>query len=850
MKSIIEGVMRRVTNNGIKKPSLHHYFNLWHIFGLAGLALALPIFNVFSENQNFFIVHGAKAKEIFFLAYVVGLVLPATLTLVVKVSSLVSWSFYYFMYVLIQSALFALIIMAALNEVRMLSGIIIIALGFIVGVIASLVCAKLLFASRVLKGLAVVAFFFPVWFLYQSSTIVFPRTDSEVLGTTSNNMGTNSPVFIIIFDELSTGTLLDAERKIDKEIYPNLANFAEENYWFRNATSVAEETHLSIPAILSGLYTESVDALPTYHVRPNSLCTLLDEAGYDVYAFERSTKLCPDDINSVYSTIEDSFGSRVNMLLSDTAVLAGHLFLKDDLTAWLSPIEGRWGGFTVQAGENPRYNPVLRFEAFMNAMEGGKKLFIAHILLPHTPYNYLPSGKRYTFSDDLYGWIDDSRKEDVEMAWLINQQRNYLQVQYVDSMVGEFVARLKELEIYDESLIVIVADHGVSYREINPRRDRFSVENGQQSFGNTEKAMDILKVPVLMKLPHQEEGVIIDEKFETVDIMPTLLETLGVDVKNAYDGRAFFHPDYSKIDEYHLLSSNNNSSIKHKLDILSEDYDVSRKYDLFDTNHAFSVKSPVYTDLVGRPVSDIHISDDREVAVEIDNYEQYLNVDLSSDYIPSLVGGLVYSDSKLEQPLKLAVVVNGKVEALTQTVDLDKQPGIFRFFTMVPESAFGEGYNAVDVYIVVGDDSSVMSTTIVRQPDNENYSVDLTLQEIGTIKGDYIYAIDDKHFSGGMDPIEQISDSKYVISGWVKSTNEDDPATKVILFDGNRSIVASQVRMVRFINRVVNKSPSEFERGYEFILQREDLKKGFESLKLYVISKGGQASELKLEGLN
>jgi len=146
------------------------------------------------------------------------------------------------------------------------------------------------------------------------------------------------------------------------------------------------------------------------------------------------------------------------------------------------------------------------------------------------PYQYLPSGSRYQGEWELPG-LDFSTDQWGENEWLITQayQRFLLQASAADLLVGELVEHLKAIGIYDEAMIVITADHGVSFRPSSKRRDAPPLSN---------LASDVLPAPLCIKYPHQIEGEISDENVETIDILPTIADVLAVKAGPAMDGRS------------------------------------------------------------------------------------------------------------------------------------------------------------------------------------------------------------------------------------------------------------------------------------------------------------------------
>ena len=88
---------------------------------------------------------------------------------------------------------------------------------------------------------------------------------------------------------------------------------------------------------------------------------------------------------------------------------------------------------------------------------------------------------------------------------------------YVDHYIGQFLARLKTTGLYDESVIVLIADHG------HPLAD-----HGKFLKGGDRMYSELLKVPFTFRLPGGEHG---GERLDTLasfhDVLPTLLDAIG-----------------------------------------------------------------------------------------------------------------------------------------------------------------------------------------------------------------------------------------------------------------------------------------------------------------------------------
>ncbi len=84
-----------------------------------------------------------------------------------------------------------------------------------------------------------------------------------------------------------------------------------------------------------------------------------------------------------------------------------------------------------------------RLERFFDAIKPGRPtLYVKHVLLPHGPYMFLPSGKqtRRTFRDPLPGMNGPVGFGDRGLTDH-NQQRLLLQIAFADREIGRMIAR-------------------------------------------------------------------------------------------------------------------------------------------------------------------------------------------------------------------------------------------------------------------------------------------------------------------------------------------------------------------------------------------------------------------------
>lgn len=105
---------------------------------------------------------------------------------------------------------------------------------------------------------------------------------------------------------------------------------------------------------------------------------------------------------------------------------------------------------------------------------------------------------------------------------------NYLEdIQNLDRKVGHILGRLAEEGLMENTLVIFLADHGRPM----PRAKQFLYEGG-------------LQIPLIAAWPdHLGEGVVDDRLVSTIDILPSCLSAVGLEVPERIDGRPLLFSD-------------------------------------------------------------------------------------------------------------------------------------------------------------------------------------------------------------------------------------------------------------------------------------------------------------------
>ena len=99
------------------------------------------------------------------------------------------------------------------------------------------------------------------------------------------------------------------------------------------------------------------------------------------------------------------------------------------------------------------------------------------------------------------------------------------EVAYTDHCIGQVLDKLKELGLYDSTLVIITSDHGEMLGEHG------EVEHGYFIYQSA------IRVPLIFKLPRSSESQRISRLVGIVDIVPTICNMLGITVPQDVQGQ-------------------------------------------------------------------------------------------------------------------------------------------------------------------------------------------------------------------------------------------------------------------------------------------------------------------------
>jgi len=463
---------------------------------------------------------------------------------------------------------------------------------------------------------------------------------------------------LLVLDEFPSDTLLAPNGRIDAGRFPNFARLAGDSTWFRNAYTAYDSTTKAVPLILDGIRPHRGTS-PIARDHPQSIFTALGRRGYRIETSEEATAVCPRR----YCPAERTRRPKI--------------------------IPNLKGG------------RAERFGRFVRSIRPSRRptFWMKHALLPHGPWVYMPSGHHsrpegpelLPGMQTVPGFYDDYLTRH-------NEQRYLLQLGFVDRLLGQLVARLKRQRMYDDTLIVVTADHGFAWQVGVPTRRSVNPSNVQE----------LGPVPFFVKAPRQKRGRVNDALVRTLDVTPTIADVLNVPLGYSTDGSSAFSRAARARREVSLTKRDFSSIVR----ISPERWKARRRVVVRRRlRHLGSGDwASLYTslgpnrNLIGRETAAARAAHGTRATISLSR--SFAQVRRSSGIVPCQIAGRI-EGSGAQRERDLAVAVNGRIEAVGRSFHL-KGERVESYSVMVPEDALREGRNTVEVLEVTDEGAMVL----------------------------------------------------------------------------------------------------------------------------------------------
>ena len=308
---------------------------------------------------------------------------------------------------------------------------------------------------------------------------------------------------------------------------PRLDALAASGVNFQTAITVAPRTWQSFSSILTGLYPprHGVRYLYDHPIRPETptLATLLQSRGYRTLAFDSSPFIRD-------MTASNGFDAQMH---ADTRL--------SKMSAVREALDENIGTRILSSAREVGARPWF---------------FFVRLSGPHWEYNsneWTPlfancEGFDHSFNEGGYGRSMQlpgagTKLEDVDghkrIFWSLDVDERTLEhmvahydakLRFTDELIGRTVSRMRDEGLLDRTVVIVTSDHGESF--------------GEHGYWQHGPRVDdpVMRVPLMVLLPKdhpaRREGRSVDDAVSVVDVLPTALDLVGIDIPSDVDGQS------------------------------------------------------------------------------------------------------------------------------------------------------------------------------------------------------------------------------------------------------------------------------------------------------------------------
>jgi hypothetical protein len=465
-------------------------------------------------------------------------------------------------------------------------------------------------------------------------------------------------------------------------------------------------------------------------------------------------------------------------------VVYAHLTLPGATRESLPSIDNSWKGFLGQADTlagtdveidgipvpagDERADWVNWIQRLINGIGRGTPptLSFAHLMAPHVPWLTNPSGTHYDRPEEyteVFGVQGDGRWGPEPEPPLLAFQRHLYQVGFLDKMLGRMLDHLDETGTWDDTMVIVVADHGASF--VPGEHRRWPYEDNRD---------DLYRVPLFIKYPGQTTGETIDQPVFGIDILPTMVDVLAIDTTLDFDGVSLLEMDEERPHQpIHWCC--NGEGVDTDLAVLFSQVERNHEWVPDQTSWQEVAAVGPNASLIGEPTAGITVKTEESLRWSLELGADLDNVDRSSGIVQTLVTGRIEGELS-SQSDEVLIVLNDVVAGLAHLTRDTATGG--SIIGLVSEDLVPDGDNEVDLLVSDGNEGWVAGTS--DEITLELVADDGHLIELG-VEGNRRIQVDSV----------DNTDSGWLVNGWAADVGEKVTPDAIYVFAGDQLLAAS-----------------------------------------------------------
>jgi arylsulfatase A-like enzyme len=326
-------------------------------------------------------------------------------------------------------------------------------------------------------------------------------------------------VLLIIIDTLRADAI--GAYSGDAQVTPHLDEFARDGVRFADTYSQATWTRPSIATILTSLYPSVHGAVHKFDALPDRVTTLAEafrDGGYWTSGFVSNINVAPvfnfQQGFDEYDYVAPSFYFWATDSATRLAIYKGLRVLRE-----------RFFGNLIYFYNYAQDSAVVNRAVFhwLDQRPPNPFFLWVHYMDAHDPYFEIPYDGR---GIARVSNPDPPASRAPEMHHLYGED-----VHYLDEQLGRLFEHLKQLGLYEDTEIIVTADHGEEFQE-----------HGGWWHGTT-LYQEAMHVPLIIKRAREAQpGSVVSSVTRSLDIAPTAMAAAGMTPPSTFMGRNLFGP--------------------------------------------------------------------------------------------------------------------------------------------------------------------------------------------------------------------------------------------------------------------------------------------------------------------
>jgi arylsulfatase A-like enzyme len=290
----------------------------------------------------------------------------------------------------------------------------------------------------------------------------------------------------------------------DRPVSPEIDAFANDSAVFDFAFAQTPSTKPSIASLFTSLYPSQHRVVYNENALPDEYATLaeiLRDRGYATAGFVE---------NPIIGEQEFGYTQGFDFWALDRQ---RHT---DDLSLQVEPRKP-WETRILEWIASPRHRPFF---------------FYVHYIDPHYPYR-APDGyfgrfhERAGESEVEEKLFVGSGHKNGKMSMSERIGRYDEEIRYVDDRFGRLIETLRRRDLYDDTIVMFLSDHGEGF-----------AEHGYLHHSSTVYG-DLVNIPLILRYPSGLAPGRYAGPVQHIDVLPTLVDLLGVDTsRDGFEGRS------------------------------------------------------------------------------------------------------------------------------------------------------------------------------------------------------------------------------------------------------------------------------------------------------------------------